>query len=94
MLLSIAYSLSCPACRRLDSAGMASAYLTCRQSYVERGAALAEALALRQETAYDASLLMDRVMATGTEVDDQLGPLFSAATLLVGACTTKQAAAR
>jgi hypothetical protein len=44
---------------------------------------MAEGLGLRQETAYDALLLMDRVMSTGTSLTDGLSRLFVAAALRV-----------
>jgi hypothetical protein len=44
---------------------------------------MAEGLALRPETAFDAALLMDRVMATGTSLTDGLSRLFVAAALRV-----------
>jgi len=62
---------------------MAAEYLQVRQTYIDTAFAMADGLALRPETAHDAALLMDRVMATGTGLTDGLSRLFVAAALRV-----------
>jgi hypothetical protein len=52
---------------------------------------MAESLSLRAETTYDAVLLMDRVMATGTSLTDGLSRLFVAAALRVRGETATRA---
>ncbi|KAI8473520.1 MAG: hypothetical protein J3K34DRAFT_518985 [Monoraphidium minutum] len=66
---------------RVEVQGMSAEYLQARPSYIEAAFAMAAGLGLRQETAYDALLLMDRVMATGTSLADGLSRLFVAAAL-------------
>jgi hypothetical protein len=64
-----------------------------RASYIDTAFAMAETLSLRPETTYDAVLLMDRVMATGTSLTDGLSRLFVAAALRVRARAAGRAAA-
>lgn len=62
---------------------MVDAYVAEREGLVQAAFQLAAQLDLAEEVVFDAVLLMDRVMSTGTAHDSNLGSLFVAASLRV-----------
>lgn len=65
---------------------MVDEYVAERESLVQTAFQLAAQLDLAEEVVFDAVLLMDRVMSTGTAHDSNLGSLFVAASLRVRFC--------
>lgn len=67
----------------LQPSSMSCEYLADRSSCIEAAFKLAEQLELAEEVVFDAVLLMDRVMSTGTQHDSSLSTLFVASALRV-----------
>lgn len=68
--------------------GMAKEYILERQGLVNTAFQMAQQLQLADEVVFDAVLIMDRVMSTGTAHNTNLGSLVVAAALQVGQAGT------
>jgi hypothetical protein len=66
-----------------DPATLSSEYMASRAQAVEAAFKLAESLQLGEEVAFDAVLLMDRVVSTGLTIEDGLMDVLVAACLRV-----------
>lgn len=72
----------------LQPSSMSPEYLAEREALISAAFKLAQQLELAEEVVFDAVLLMDRVMSTGTAHDSNIGVLFVAAALRLAVLQT------
>lgn len=70
---------------RLSFQAMCATYRTYRPQFVETAVALGGTFKLKDETVYDAVLLMDRAMSTGIQLSESLSTLFVASLIHLAA---------